>query len=483
MDNKLSILDCMDDLFSEWFERGDWSAWRAFLSALFALPMDADTLDHYKRLTGRTEPPTEPFNEAWLVVGRRGGKSLIMALVAVYLACFREYRQHLSPGEVATIALIAKDRKQARTLARYIGGFLDTPMLQKMVTRSGVESFELSNRVCIEIHTASFRSIRGYTMAAAVLDEVAFWHTDGSATPDFEIIAALRPAMATIPGAVMLAASSPYAKRGELYRAYKRYHGIDGADVLTWQAGTRDMNPTVPESVITKAMERDADYAKAEYLAQFRSDLETFLSREVVEQTVRNSPLQIPFDKAHKYAAFVDPAGGGKDEFTLAIGHREGDTWIVDLVHGRTGVPASIVAEYAQTLKTYGLKKITGDRYAGSWPADEFKKHGIDYQPAPKPKSDLYTDMLPAINSGLIELPPDEKLVSQLCQLERRTGRSGKDSIDHPQHGSDDRANVIAGLVSCRHDEAVVQMFLSRRHRAAKPKPQPIRWDQPVTTE
>ena len=52
------------------------------------------------------------------------------------------------------------------------------------------------------------------------------------------------------------------------------------------------------------------------------------------------------------------------------------------------------------------------------------------------------------MNSGRIELPPDQKLGRQLGALERRTGRSGRDLIDHPPGGHDDLANAVAGLVT-----------------------------------
>ena len=78
----------------------------------------------------------------------------------------------------------------------------------------------------IEIHIPSFRSTRGYTIIAALLDEVAFWPTtDDAADPDVEVIAALRPGMATIPGAMLLCASSPYARRGALWDAHRRHYG------------------------------------------------------------------------------------------------------------------------------------------------------------------------------------------------------------------------------------------------------------------
>jgi hypothetical protein len=186
-------------------------------------------------------PPRQPSREAWIVAGRRGGKSLVAALIAVYRACFIDYTKHLSPGEVATVMVIAADRRQARVILRYIGAFLEgVPMLSALVLNRTKESFELSNRVVIEIHTCSFRAVRGYTIVAAVCDEVAFWRSEeSSANIDSEVIAALRPALSTIPGSLLLCISSPYARRGALWDAYKRHYGKDDDSVLVWQAATR----------------------------------------------------------------------------------------------------------------------------------------------------------------------------------------------------------------------------------------------------
>ncbi len=96
--------------------------------------------------------------EAALVVGRRGGKSRVLALIAVYLACFRDYAPYLAPGEVATIAVLAANRPQARSIFRYISGMLKAvPLFAPMVLDENQES-KLSNRVVIEVATASFRT-------------------------------------------------------------------------------------------------------------------------------------------------------------------------------------------------------------------------------------------------------------------------------------------------------------------------------------
>ena len=101
---RVTLIDAMADanLFGPWFrDPASWSAWRAFLSALFALPMPDEQLAIYNRCTGRAEPPTAPAAEGWLVCGRRAGKSFILALIAVFLATFYDYRRYLAPASAA----------------------------------------------------------------------------------------------------------------------------------------------------------------------------------------------------------------------------------------------------------------------------------------------------------------------------------------------------------------------------------------------
>jgi len=231
----MDILAALDhpELLAPFFLGDTWRAWRGFLAALFALPMDEAQRAIYQHHTGRTELPTAPFKEAALVVGRRGGKSRILALVAVFLACFHNYEKYLAPGEVATIGVIAADRKQARTIFRFIIGLLRAVRpLAEMVEDETAETITLRNRVAIEIHTASFRVTRGYTFAAVLADETAFWRDENSTNPDVEIFRALRPGLSSIATAMLLNASSPYRKAGVLYSTYRRHYARDGARVL-----------------------------------------------------------------------------------------------------------------------------------------------------------------------------------------------------------------------------------------------------------
>ena len=443
------------NLFGPWFrDRSTWASWWVFLRALFGLGLVTDEeMAVFTRCTGRMAPPGETAAEAWLICGRRSGKSFMLALIAVYLATFRDWRPWLAPGEHATVMIVACDRKQSRVIVRYIKAFLEEcELLKPLVQRTGGAAegwtIELDGRVTIEVHSCSFRTVRGYTICAALLDELAFWRSDESANPDREVIEAIRPAMATVPGSVMLCASSPYARRGALWDAHRRHYAQDGP-VLVWQAPTAVMNPTVPARIALEAMERDASVAGSEWLAEFRSDIEGYVTREAVEACIEPGVRERGARTALRYAAFVDPSGGRADSMTLAIGHAEGELAVLDCIREVRPPfdPSSVVMEFSGVMAGYGLRECRGDRYGGEWPAAEFRKCGVSYRAADKPKSDLYRELLPAVNARRVELLDLPRLVGQLVGLERRVGRGGRDSIDHPPGGHDDVANVVAGVV------------------------------------
>lgn len=321
-------------------------------------------------------------------------------------------------------------------------------MLKEMIVRETSEAFDLDNQVTIEVATASFRGVRGYTLVAVLLDELAFWSIEGSANPDAEILSALRPAMATIPNAMLLVASSPYARRGALWEAYRKHFGHPG-DVLIWQAATRRMNPTVSQAFIDAEYDRNASSAAAEYGAKFRSDIESFIAREVVESCVALGIRERAPRPGLRYRAFVDPSGGSADSFTLAIAHREADTLILDAIREVKPPfsPESVCIEFAELLKSYKVSRVAGDRYAGEWPREQFRKYGLQYELASQPKSILYQSLLPLLNSRRCALLDNPRLISQLVGLERRTARGGRDSIDHPPNAHDDIANAVAGAL------------------------------------
>jgi hypothetical protein len=449
----------------------DWIAWRAFISVVFG--QDLQTIGEWRifeRCTELDHPPPERPPSVWMPIGRRGGKSRMLAAIAVHMACCYDWTPYLDPGELGVIPVLAADRRQARTIMGYVKAFLEHEKLRGLIAQESAESIRLHGDLLIEVVTASFRAVRSRTVLAALCDEIAFWHSEeSSANPDREIIAALQPAMATIPNALLLGASSPYARHGVLWDNFDRYFGKPNGPLI-WKAPTRVMNPTVPQSFVDEQYAEDPLSAAAEYGAEFRSDVDGFLSRDVMDAAVMRGVMELPYIQGVTYKAFVDPSGGSNDSMTLAIGHvdRQSKRGVLDVLRERRPPfsPEAVVAEFADLLRNYRVVHVKGDYYGGEWPRDRFRASGITYIVSKKRKSDIYLEFLPLMNAGRADLLDERRLYNQLMALERRTSRGGHESIDHPPGNHDDLANVAAGVLVellGKHDPTNIDLaFLAR---------------------
>jgi hypothetical protein len=438
------------NLLGRALEGDSWRAWRILLIALMGEPLDDAERVIFERLTGRATEPLERVEEFWAVVGRRGGKSRAAAVLSVYLACLFDYAGVLAIGEKPIVLCLAQNQIQARVVLSYALGLIrSVPMLSALVKSEAAEAILLTTGIALEVRSASFRALRGATFLGCVCDELAFWYSDdNSVNPDSEILDALRPGLSTT-GGPLIAISSPYGRRGEVYETWKRHYGPAGDPrILVARGASRDLNPSLPQSVVDRATERDPLSASSEYLANFRTDIEGYITREAAEACVDDGVLERPPANFH-YVAFTDPSGGSVDGFSLAISHREGNRVILDLVRERMPIfsPDNVVDEFSSLLKSYRCSVVHGDKYGGEFPRELFRKRGVTYQLSERSKSELYVELLPLINSRRVDLLDDRKAIAQLVGLERRTARSGKDSIDHAPGGHDDRINSIAGSV------------------------------------
>lgn len=100
------------------------------------------------------------------------------------------------------------------------------------------------------------------------------------------MLATLRPSLATVPGSLLICLSTPYARRGQLWKAYKEHYGREEENWLVIKAPTRALNQTISQELIDEALAEDPATARAEWLGEFRSDIESYVSPEGVEQCV-----------------------------------------------------------------------------------------------------------------------------------------------------------------------------------------------------
>ena len=439
-------------IFGPAFPRPEtFAGWQVFLKSVYGIPLAQTELATFQGSTGRDRPWPEGHQETYAIVGRRGGKTRMAALIAAYEALFGDYATRLAAGERAWIFLIATDKAQAGVALGYIKALIE--LFPDTIEKTLAEEIWLRNRIVVSVKTCSYRATRGFAVAALIADELSFWRDETSANPAAEVISSISPAL--MPGGKLIGISTPYGRMGYLYELWREFYGKPESDILVWKAPTRTMNPTFDEAIIRRHIARDRTAALAEFNAEFRADIEAFIPEALVDAAATRS-LAAPVP-GRRYTGFIDAAGGtGTDSFSLAIVHTENDKVVVDRTEERRPSfdPAAICEEYAEILKAYGIRRATSDRYAGAFPASAFAKHGVILEMSPMTASQLYLEFQPLLSAFRVELLNDERLKLQLKCLERRPMPGGQDKITHGDCG-DDVANAVAGAVvmAARGDE------------------------------
>src|SRR5262249_24039806 len=367
----------------------------------------------------------------------------------VYFALFVEHK--LAAGERGMVLVLAATQDQARVTFGYVEAFLrGSPVLTREVASTTRSEIRLKNGVIIAVHANSFRSIRGRTLFACVCDEVAYWRDDSTASPDTEVYTAVLPSLLTTRG-MLVGISSPYRRAGLLHGKHKQFFAVDSDDTLVVVGGSKVFNPTLDDAAIAVQREADPAAAASEWDATFRDDISGFLDDALIDGAVDHGrPLELPPRPKFRYTGFTDPSGGRGDAFTLCVGHREGEKFVADVLRARTPPvdPGIVVREFSPLLKDYAVREVRGDAYASEWCAEAFRAAGIRYLTADRPKSVLYLESLPLWARGLISIPDHPRLLRELRLLERRTHRSGKDTVDHGRSGHDDLANALCGCAA-----------------------------------
>jgi hypothetical protein len=428
-----------------------WLTWLAILKAAHGRLLNERERELFAAVAGGREPPRRKVKELVAIASRRSGKGRVAAALAVHAALLTDHSKVLAPGEVGVVACVSPTRAQAAILLDYARGYLDaSPLLRDEVRDVTSDEIRLKNGNVICTLTSDYRSVRGRTLLLACMDEAAFLRDEMSSTPDIECARALRPGLATTNGLLCIL-SSPYRKAGLLFERHRRFFGKSDADVLVIQAPSKLLNPTLDAGMIANERQTDAFAAQSEWLGEFRSDLASFLDDALIERAVdHDRPLELAPRGDFHYRAFVDASGGvGADSYTISVAHRAGEEFVVDLVQGTCGQfdPQEVTKEYAALVKQYRIGSVTGDAYGSEWVSAAWRNAGVSYMRSELPKSQIYLECVPLFTRGLVRLPDHPKLLRELRLLERRTHRSGRDTVDHPRGVHDDLANVCCGVL------------------------------------
>ena len=422
-----------------------WKNWMTLWKAVYGLEMTPDELEMFRACTGRQAVLQNGYREIYTIAGRRSGKTRMAATLVAYEALWGGWEQYLAQGERAYLFLFAVDKTQASVAYNYVRGLFE--FFSDEIEKITSDEIQLKNRCSVMIKTSNYASSRGFSTAVVVLDELAFYPTEQYASPAEELITALLPSL--LPGGFIFGASTPYARFGYLFDAYETYYGQDAEDVLIWKAGTRVLNPTFSDNILTRLFKGKLRRAhmETEINAEFRSDIEAFLPDSLIKGVMTRQPT-LP-EPGQRYFAFLDPSGGRVDSMTLGIAHvEEEDGIVLDRLEEFTPPfsPEEVVAHFSGLMKSYGISRCTSDRFGGTWIEEPFRKQGIVIEMAELTASEIYLEFQVLVSMNKVKLLDHEKLYLQLRALERRTRSGGRDQVTHPDGGHDDLANAAAGV-------------------------------------
>jgi hypothetical protein len=425
------------------------SEWqRTILKSIYGLALNDKELLIYQEGTGRDIYLEREQEEASIIGGRRGGKTKIGCIIAIYEA----FRGHNLPrGEMGFVILLARTMSQARVAFRVIRHLIhSSPILRKLVVRETRNEIELNNGVVICCYPCSYSSVRGVTVVAAICDEMAFWyHDENAANPEQEVLDALRPGMATATRSKLIKVSTPFKKEGILWNEFQRRGELD---YLVWQAPTVNMNPTISSTVLERAQARDDRKFRREFMAEFSEDLSSWIDSEILDGCVVRNRKDLPRVPHVNYLAAIDP-GFVHSDFAFVIAHLSAGNVIIDRLVGWRGTKKAPVAfewaceQIASILHEFGINSVFGDQYCAPVIRQELMKRSIYFEQLnfdSNTRPQIFGNLHHLLVQSKIEIPDDPELLRQFRSLDEIKTSRGRIDIRASGNSRDDLAVVVA---------------------------------------
>jgi hypothetical protein len=469
---------------SQWMDRlglvePSWDRWRVIGKVLDNLPLTSEEMTIYTELTGRTVVPSD-LREFWCVAGRGSGKTVFLALQSLKAAC----RGYANVRGIPRVLLLGFVQSQAEIAFEYVLEFVRGDReLQSLITRQTQDSLTFAHGVRLHTGVSSYKKLRGYSVAAALCDEIAFWWNDATdSNPDVEIVRALRPALHKVPGSRLLAASTPFTEEGVLYDVHQKHYGTDSsASILVVKAPTLTLNPSFDAGAIEMAMDEDHESAASEYDVAWRVAGGTLVHPAAydicVDVGIGERAPEPPLGNAY-YTAAVDLSGGtGQDSAALSICHIQErdepehhphpsgvvlhrvpvitdntpDVCVQDLLLEIAPPfdPGDMVAQIAAACRQFGITEVVGDQFSEGFAAAEFFRHGIQYFVSARKTAECVLDSLAVINTQRVRLLDVPKMRKQYLNLRRDYGSGGRITVLETRRHDDLAVVTARGIVAC----------------------------------
>lgn len=433
-------------------------------------------------------------NRINLIVGRRGGKTTLAAIVAIYSTIKVNWKPYLTKTPVATVLVLSHSVDLSEEildiLKQLVEGSELLNRLRNLKKKNTTKIFHLKvpfikddgttieySHVRVKVGAASKKTTRGSAVCTLLCDEIAFWNlSEEAAEPDHEILRAARMALLQFKEhGTIIKMSSPGIKQGVLYDEWQKREKIKN-DYVQFKAPSWVWNTILGKEEFQAEHRLDPDGFDTELRANFVDSISNFILPEFVDMCVtRGVNFNPPSDDRRTvYSAAIDAAFKGDRFAFCVVGYNEKriTQYVLKYWEGTKKNPVKIheVAAYIRTIcKQYGLNEIAADQYAFQPMRELFLQYGINLveNTFTLPyKRKIYFGLKRQIHNQQIDLLDVPLLHKEIKELVVEQTPSGQIRIGHPQQGSDDlsdatavavfRAMEKAGMVQVTYGEVVM---------------------------
>lgn len=427
--------------------------------------------------------PENKYRELVLICGRKAGKTDICSA----LVLFQVYRALQIPNlhkrfnlvhNKPIYAILAGPSKDEVLGVAYgtIRSLVEaSPYLRNLAVnfRDGAGEIKLPKNIVIHCQTSSARSTRGFANIVNLYDEQAhFFDTKGNLSAD-EIYEANNPNLDPLyPISKSLILTSPAGKQGKTWELFKTGMPLRVMDKTpehgqhAWRAvfqyATWEMNPApwaqLDSELMQSELKRNPDKFWMERGARFCDTVDAALPAEKVLACAKRIQISLApthFDKVTARVVTLDPALTG-DSYGLAMGHKEGDVVIVDLVkyweapdRSHPISPTEVEAFIRFLHVHFRLTHVVADQFESYSTCERLRREGIPMHrihATSQYNQPAYESLTRRIITETIEYPKHTRTLNELTFLQRKV-TSNRTRYEAAVGYSDDIADCLARLV------------------------------------
>lgn len=433
-------------------------------------------VEMYEMMTStKYEYPMELKNRINFIAGRRSGKSLLAAVLALYFAIVTNYKPYLKKHPYATVLILSHSKEFSEELLELIKNLIySSPILERLLDvteqkrlRQSVFNLRVPfkdgntveySKVMIRIGAADKRTVRGKAVCVLICDEIAFWNlSEKSVDTDEEILRAARPSLSQFQGkGYIFKLSSPGIKQGTLYNEYSKFEQktLPNGYVI-FKAPTWVWNRGISEETYREEFKVDPTGFWVEFGANFADSISNFISPDFVDAcVVKGHPQLMPEAErlSVTYHAAID-AAFKKDRFVFTIvGHSRGKIrqYVLKKWEGSQKKPvkaSEVAAQIKQICEEYDITQIYADQFAFQPLSEIFSQYGLTLEEKPFTvalKRQIFFNLKKLIHNKQIDILDDDVLVNEIKQLQVEQTNNRNIKIHHPPGGSDDAVCALA---------------------------------------